>query len=92
VNTLFCLAEWKGKQRISPPGDNFTPMGQNSPLGDNFAPGGQCLPLGAKLRMGLWYLLSRDNFTGKQLLTASMYLRRIAWYGYVHVHVLLFYF
>jgi hypothetical protein len=40
VNTLCCLDEWGGEQRISPPGDNFTP-------------GGQSLPLGAKLSMGL---------------------------------------
>jgi hypothetical protein len=53
VNTLYCLEEWRGKKRISPPGDNFTPRGQISPLGDNFAPGRQSLPLGAKLRMGL---------------------------------------
>jgi hypothetical protein len=53
VNTLYCLEEWRGEQIISPPGDNFTPRGQNSPLGDNFTPGGQSLPLGAKLRMGL---------------------------------------
>jgi hypothetical protein len=40
MNTVYCLEEWRGKQRISPPGDYFTPRGQNSPLGDNFAPGG----------------------------------------------------
>jgi hypothetical protein len=28
VNTLYCLEEWRGEQRISPPGDNFTPRGQ----------------------------------------------------------------
>jgi hypothetical protein len=44
VNTLYVLEEWRGEQRISPPGDNFTPRGQNSPLGDNFAPGGQVRP------------------------------------------------
>jgi hypothetical protein len=54
VNTLYCLEEWRGEQRISPPEDNFTPRGQNSPPGDNIAPGGQSLSLGAKLRMGLW--------------------------------------
>jgi hypothetical protein len=59
VNTLYCLEEWRGKQRISPPGDNFTPRGQNSPLGDKFTPGGQIrpwgqsFPHGMKLRMGL---------------------------------------
>jgi hypothetical protein len=25
VNTLYCLEEWRGKQRISTPGDNFIP-------------------------------------------------------------------
>jgi hypothetical protein len=25
VNTLYCLEEWRGKQRISTPGDNFVP-------------------------------------------------------------------
>jgi hypothetical protein len=52
VNTLYCLEEWRGKHRISPPWDNFTPRGQNSPLGDKFAPG-------VKLRMGL---RSLDHF------------------------------
>jgi hypothetical protein len=41
VNTLYCLEEWRGEQRISPPGDNFTPRGQNSPLGSKFAPRGE---------------------------------------------------
>jgi hypothetical protein len=53
VNALYCLEEWRGEQRISPPGDNFTLRGQSSLLGNNVAPGGQSLPLGAKLRMGL---------------------------------------
>jgi hypothetical protein len=48
---LYCLEEWRGEQRISPLGDNFTPRGQSSLLGDNFAPGGESL--GVKLRMGL---------------------------------------
>jgi hypothetical protein len=30
--------EWRGEERISPPGDNFTPMEQNSPWGSKFAP------------------------------------------------------
>jgi hypothetical protein len=54
VNTLYCLVDWRGEQRISPPGDNFTPSGKNSPLGDNFAPGSQSLPSGAKLNLGFW--------------------------------------
>jgi hypothetical protein len=37
VNTLYCLDEWRGEQRISPPGDNFTPPGDNSALGSKFA-------------------------------------------------------
>jgi hypothetical protein len=34
VNTLYCLEEWRGEQRISPPGENFTlhPWGQSFPL------------------------------------------------------------
>jgi hypothetical protein len=40
VNTLYCLEESRGDQRISPPEDNFSPRVQS-------------LPLGAKLRMGL---------------------------------------
>jgi hypothetical protein len=51
VITLYCLEEWRGKQRISPPGDNFTLRGQNSPLGDYFGPGVKVCP---ELRMGLW--------------------------------------
>jgi hypothetical protein len=31
----------EGKQRISPPGDNFTPRGQNSPLGVKVCPWGE---------------------------------------------------
>jgi hypothetical protein len=31
----------EGEQRISPPGDNFTPRGQISPLGSKFAPRGE---------------------------------------------------
>jgi hypothetical protein len=53
VNTLYCLEEYRGEQRISPLGDNFTPRRQSSLLVDTFAPGGQSLPLGAKLRMSL---------------------------------------
>jgi hypothetical protein len=47
VNTLYCLEEWRGEQRISSPGDNFTPRGKksplvtNSPLGSKFAPRGE---------------------------------------------------
>jgi hypothetical protein len=50
VNTLYCLEEWRGKQRISPPGDNFTPRGQNSPLGDKIHPWGTTSPLRVKVR------------------------------------------
>jgi hypothetical protein len=48
--------EWRGEQRISPPGDNSTPA---PPQGTKFTPvgqlcsWGQSLPLGAKLIMGL---------------------------------------
>jgi hypothetical protein len=43
--TLYCLEEWRGEQRSSPPGDNFTPIrGQNSLLGDNFAHGSKLAP------------------------------------------------
>jgi hypothetical protein len=38
VYTLYCLEEWRGEQRISPPGDNFTPPGTTSPLGSKFSP------------------------------------------------------
>jgi hypothetical protein len=34
VNTLYCLEEWSGEQRISPPRGLL----QSSLLGDNFAP------------------------------------------------------
>jgi hypothetical protein len=36
MNTLYCLEEWRGEQRISPPGDNLTPMGTTPPLGPIF--------------------------------------------------------
>jgi hypothetical protein len=39
--TLYCLEESRGIQRISPPGDNFTPRGQSSPLGAKFTPRGE---------------------------------------------------
>jgi hypothetical protein len=35
VNTLYCLEEWRGKQRISPPRDKVHPWGVN------FAPRGE---------------------------------------------------
>jgi hypothetical protein len=41
VNTLYCLEEWRGEQRISALGDNFTPRGQNSPLGAKLSPRGK---------------------------------------------------
>jgi hypothetical protein len=41
VNILYCLEEWRGEQRISPPGDNFTPGGQLRPWGSKFAPRGE---------------------------------------------------
>jgi hypothetical protein len=63
LNTLYCLEEWRGEQKISSSGDNFTPRGQNLPMGDNFAPGGQSLPLGAKLRMGLRVTTKKQNRT-----------------------------
>jgi hypothetical protein len=46
--STYCSEEWRGEQRISPPGDNFTLRGQNlplggttSPLGSKFAPRGE---------------------------------------------------
>jgi hypothetical protein len=36
--TLYCLEEWRGEQRISLPGDNFTPREQKSPLGVKVCP------------------------------------------------------
>jgi hypothetical protein len=50
VKTLYFLKELRGKERISLPGDNFTPPG------DKIHPWGQSLSLGAKLKMGLWAL------------------------------------
>jgi hypothetical protein len=38
VNTLNFLEEWRGEQRISPPGDKIHPWGTTSPLGAEFAP------------------------------------------------------
>jgi hypothetical protein len=38
VNTLYCLQEWRGEQRILPPGDKINPWGTTSPLGSKFAP------------------------------------------------------
>jgi hypothetical protein len=58
VNTLYCLEEWRGKKRMSPPGDNFTPRGQITPLGDNwgskFAPRGEVKngPQGCQIFIG----------------------------------------
>jgi hypothetical protein len=34
----YCLEEWRGEQRISSPGDNFTPGGQLRPGGSKFVP------------------------------------------------------
>jgi hypothetical protein len=55
VNTLYCFEEWRGKQRISPPGDKFTPGGQ-------LRPWVKSLPLGAKLRIGHCFLEWIINF------------------------------
>jgi hypothetical protein len=41
MNTLYCLEEWRGEQRISPPGDKIHPLGTTSPLGSKFAPRGE---------------------------------------------------
>jgi hypothetical protein len=41
MNTLYCLEEWRGEQRISPPGDKFTPRGQIHPWGTKFASRGE---------------------------------------------------
>jgi hypothetical protein len=37
VNSLYCLEEWRGEQRISPPGNKIHPWGTTSPLGSKFA-------------------------------------------------------
>jgi hypothetical protein len=41
VNTLYCSEEWRGEQRISPPGDKIHPWGTTSPPGSKFAPRGE---------------------------------------------------
>jgi hypothetical protein len=84
VNALYCLEEWRGEHRLSPPGDNFTSWGQNSPLGDNFAPGGQSLPLGAKLRMGLsmgnlMIFLQEDIFDSHRLRSLKSIFKQDLW-------------
>jgi hypothetical protein len=47
VNTLYCVEEWRGEQRISPPqeitstpGDKFHPY-WTTPLGSKFPPSGE---------------------------------------------------
>jgi hypothetical protein len=40
------LDEWRGEQRISPPGDNFTPRGKNSSLGTTLQLGFKVSPRG----------------------------------------------
>jgi hypothetical protein len=46
VNTLYCLEERRGKQRISPPGDNFTPRGLIHPWGTTSPLGVKVCPQG----------------------------------------------
>jgi hypothetical protein len=41
MNTLHCLEEWRGKQRISLLGDKVHSWGTTSPLGSKFAPRGE---------------------------------------------------
>jgi hypothetical protein len=38
---MYCLDEWKGEQRILPPGDSSTPRGPLRPWGSKFAPRGE---------------------------------------------------
>jgi hypothetical protein len=66
VNTLLCLEEWRGKQRVFISGWNFTPLGENftpwvetsppriklHPREKNFTPGGQLHPWGPKFAPG----------------------------------------
>jgi hypothetical protein len=56
---MYCLEKWRGEQRISPPGDNFTPIrglihpwGTNRPWGSKFDPRGEVKngPLGSNSR------------------------------------------
>jgi hypothetical protein len=46
VNTLYCLEEWRGEQRISPPGDNFNPRGKIHPWGTTSPLGVKVFPRG----------------------------------------------
>jgi hypothetical protein len=41
VGAAYCLEDWRGKQRISPPGDKINPWETTSPLGSKFAPRGE---------------------------------------------------
>jgi hypothetical protein len=41
VNYFYCFEEWRSEQRISTPGDYFSPRGQNSPMRSNFSPWGE---------------------------------------------------
>jgi hypothetical protein len=56
----YCLEEWRGEQRISPPGatsplprGQIHPWGTTSPLGDNFTPRGQIHPWGTNSPLGV---------------------------------------
>jgi hypothetical protein len=39
VKTLYYLEEWRGEQRISPPGDKIHPWGTTTPLGSKLIMG-----------------------------------------------------
>jgi hypothetical protein len=82
VNTLFCLEEWRGKQRILPQGDNFTLRGQNSPLGDNFKELASGLPNGMFAYQKYQVVLVNlgGPWKGKFLVPICMYLRAIMVY------------
>jgi hypothetical protein len=64
---MYCLEEWTGEQRISPPGDNFTPPG------DKIHPWGTASPLGSKFA-------PRSEVKNGPLLSTTLFHDIIPWY------------
>jgi hypothetical protein len=73
VITLYCLEEWRGKQRILPPGDNFTRT-----QGTKFTPGVTVCPRGEVKNGPLIFFLSKFLCNTRNFLATSFLISETA--------------